>query len=224
MAELNVVENTETSQAVEVAVPADITVNADKTVDIKDFSFRFKKDKMGNQRSKVELKLPVPSYEGVIQILQAGGKQLDLLMDAMYDVVRSVAADVVAENEKISQENFPVDKITWKAIAEMPKEDRRSSTIAKEVWEAFAADYLEVMPGVTNKSAEAIGNAVEVYLKKFTIVKGRKDVLGKLKDQLGLYMEHSKKAEEFQEILDLLFKRIETYLAADDVEALVSNL
>lgn len=219
-----VIENQEVTQSVEVQVPHGITVNADKTVDIADFSFRFKKDKMGNQRPKVELKLPVPSYEGIVAILEAGGKQLDLLRDAIYDVVRSVAADIVADNEKISQENFPVDKISWKAIAEMPKEDRRSSTIAKEVWEAFAADYLEVMPGVTNKSVEAIGNAVEVYLKKFSIVKGRKDVLGKLKEQLGLYMEHSKKAEEFQEILDLLFKRIETYMAADDVEALVANL
>lgn len=202
----------------------EITANYDKNADVKDFAFHFKKDKLGNKRASVELKLPVPSVEGIVAILEKGGKELELLQDAMYDVIRSQAAALVSDDEAIKQETFPVGKISWEAIANMPKADRRSSSIDQAVWEAFAKDYIEVMPGVTGKSAEAVTNATVVYLKKFSIVKTNKDVLGKLKEQLALYLEHSKNAEQFAEILDLLVSKADSYLQANDVELLVSNL
>lgn len=199
-----------------------ITPNVDKNVDVKDFKFRFKKDKLGNQRPSVELKLPVPSVEGIVDILQKGGKGLELLMDVVADTIRSAAASFVADDEKISQESFPLDKISWEAIATAPRAERKS--IADEVWEAFAKDYIEVMPGVTGKSVEAVTNATVVFLKKFSIVKTNKEVLGKLKEQLGLYMEHSKKAEEFTEVLELLTAKVDAYLKANDTELLIQNL
>ena len=201
----------------------DIIPNVNKLVDEKEFSFRFKKDKLGNKRSNVELKLAVPSVEGLVEIITKGGKGLDLIFDAMYDVVRSQAYEIVADDETISQANFPVDKISWVAIANMPKEDRRSSTIAPEVWEAFANDYIAVMPGLTGKSEKAVGNAVFVYLKKFSVVKTDKETLNKLKIQLGLYQE-TPNAEQFTEVLDLLVRKIETYLKADDITQLTMNL
>jgi hypothetical protein len=202
----------------------EVTANFDKTVDVKDFSFHFKKDKLGNKRPSVELKLPVPSVEGIVAILEKGGKELELLQDAIYDVIRSQAAAIVSDDEKASQATFDISKILWTTIANMPKADRRSSAIDAAVWEAFAKDYIEVMPGVTGKSAEAVTNATVVYLKKFSIVKTNKDVIGKLKDQLGLYLEHSKNADQFAEILDLLVSKADSYLSANDVELLVQNL
>lgn len=202
----------------------EIAANFDKNVDTKDFTFHFKKDKLGNKRPSVELKLPVPSVEGIIEILNKGSKELELLQDAIYDVIRSQAAAIVSEDEKISQATFPVANILWSAIANMPKADRRSSAISAELWEAFAKDYIEVMPGVTGKSVEAVTNATVVYLKKFSIVKTNKDVIGKLKEQLGLYMEHSKNVEQFAEILELLVGKADSYLNANDVELLVQNL
>jgi hypothetical protein len=202
----------------------EVTANFDKNVDVKDFSFHFKKDKLGNKRPSVELKLPVPSVEGIVAILEKGGKELELLQDAIYDVIRSQAAAIVSDDEKASQTTFDVSKILWTTIANMPKADRRSSAIDAAVWEAFAKDYIEVMPGVTGKSAEAVTNATVVYLKKFSIVKTNKDVISKLKDQLGLYLEHSKNADQFAEILDLLVSKADSYLSANDVELLVQNL
>ena len=202
----------------------EVTANFDKTVDVKDFSFHFKKDKLGNKRPSVELKLPVPSVEGIVAILEKGGKELELLQDAIYDVIRSQAAAIVSDDEKASQATFDTSKILWTAIANMPKADRRSSAIDTAVWEAFAKDYIDVMPGVTGKSAEAVTNATVVYLKKFSMVKTNKDVLSKLKDQLGLYLEHSKNADQFAEILDLLVSKADSYLSANDVELLVQNL
>jgi hypothetical protein len=202
----------------------EVTANFDKTIDTKDFAFHFKKDKLGNKRPSVELKLPVPSIEGIVAILEKGGKELELLQDAIYDVVRTQAAGLVSEDEKISQSTFPMDKVLWAFIANIPAKDRRSSSIDSAVWEAFAKDYIETMPGVTGKSVEAVTNATVVYLKKFSIVKTNKDVVGKLKDQLGLYMEHSKNADQFSEILELLISKADSYLSANDVELLVQNL
>jgi glycerol-3-phosphate responsive antiterminator len=202
----------------------EITANHNALIDTKDFTFHFKKDKLGNKRPSVELKLAVPSVEGIVAILEKGGKELELLQDAMYDVIRSQAAGIVSDDEKASQTTVDFSKLSWEAIANMPKADRRSSSIAPELWEAFAKDYIEVMPGVTGKSQEAVTNATVVYLKKFSIVKTNKDVLGKLKEQLGLYLEHSKNAEQFGEILELLVSKVDSFLTANDVELLVSNL
>lgn len=219
-----IVETNE-GQEVTAQVPREIHVNADKTVDFVKASFRFKKDKLGNKRENVELdNLPLPSYEGIVGILEKGGKELELLRDAMYDVVRGVVSDWVGADDKNTAKTFDPAQWTWEKIANMPKEDRRSVTIPEEVWKAFAEDYLNVMPGATGKSKEAVANAVEVYLKKFSIVKTNKPVLQKLKEQLGIYMETSKNAENYEEILELLTRRLDTYLAADDVQALISNL
>lgn len=199
-----------------------IVPNVSTTEETKDFKFRFKKDKLGNQRPTVEIKAPVPNAQGIVAILTAGGKQLELLLDVVADTIRSAMATYVGEDEKISQETFPFPKITWDAIANQPRAERK--TIDDSIWEGFTQDYIAVMPGVTGKSVEAVTNATVVYLKKFAIVKTNKEVLAKLKDQLGLYMENSKNAETYSEVLELLISKVDAYLKADDVEQLVSNL
>ena len=196
----------------------------DKTVDVKDFTFNFKKDKLGNKRPSVELKLPVPSVEGLVNIIERGGKGLELLQEAMYDTVRAQAANIVSDDEKVTQTTFPSAQVLWDVIANMPKADRRSNAIDASAWEAFAKDYIDIMPSLTGKSTEAVTNATMVYLKKFSFVKTNKDVISKLKDQLALYLEHSKNTEQFQDILDLLLTKADTYLNANEVELLVSNL
>ena len=201
-----------------------IQANFDKNVDQKDFSFFFKKDKLGNKRPSIEIKLPVPSVEGIVAILEKGGKELELLQDAIYDVIRGQAASIIGDDEKLTAATFPTAQVLWSAIANMPKADRRSSAIDQAVWEAFAKDYIEVMPSVTGKSVEAVTNATIVYLKKFSIVKTNKAVLAQLKDQLALYLEHSKNAEQYVEILELLNAKADSFLSANDVEMLVSNL
>lgn len=220
-----------------------INPNFDKNVDVKEFKFRFKKDKLGNQRPNVEIKAGVPSVEGIIAIIEKGGKGLELLQDALYDVVRSAISADVGEDEKANQatidsatytikvkgpdgkeveQTFP--KYSWDGIANQPREDRRASSIPDDQWEAFAKSYIETMPGVTGKSVEAVTNATIVFLKKFSMVKTNKEVISKLKEQLGLYMASAKDAEQYQEILDLLMRKADGYLGANDVELLVQNL
>lgn len=209
-----------------------VTANFDKMVDVADAKFRFKKDKLGNQRPSVELKVHVPSVEGIIQILQAGGKQLELLQEAIFGVVRDAVGSDVGDNESFSQDTYnqavatingaQLHKYCWEAIANAPREDRRS--IPAEVWESFAADYVETMVASAGKTKEQASLAASVYAKKFSQVKSNKEIVAKLKDQLGIYMETSKKAEEFSDVLDLLLRRADTILKADEAVILAENL
>jgi len=199
---------------------APATVPAVSLVEMK---FRFKKDKMGNQRPTVELKnVPVPNENYVITILEKGGKELKLLLEVMAGTVRSAAAAIVSDDEKITAENFPMEKVSWEAIANQERAER--ATISQETWESFAKEYLEIMPALTGKTPDQLGNAIQVYLKKFAIVKTNKPVLSKLRDQLTIFVENTKNGEDFADILELLQGKLELYLNSNDVELLVANL
>jgi hypothetical protein len=106
----------------------------------------------------------------------------------------------------------------------MPKEDRRSSTIDPSVWAAFADDYMAIMPALTGKSQDKIKLAIEMYVKKLTPIKTRKQALSTLGTQLALYTDNSKRAEEFIDILQLLTRRIDSYMKADDPKVLEEAL
>jgi len=215
-----------TEQTTSTSATATIAPAFDKSLDSKDFIFRFKKDKLGNKRANVELKGFIPSVEGIVDILQKGGKGLELLQEVIYDTIRTSIGAVVSDDETFSQAKYDATAAdyTWDKIANQPREDRRASSISEEVWQAFAADYLAVMPSVANKTAEQLGNAVAVFTKKFAQVKTNKEVIKMLKAQLGLYVEHTTRGEEFQEIIDLLDRKADSYLNANDTELLVQNL
>lgn len=201
-----------------------IVPGVDKLVDLKECSFNFKKDKLGNKRPSVKGSIPIPSVEGFIAIIEAGGKGFELLQDAAYDLVRGVVAEDVANNEALKElSELDMSKYSWEKIATMPKEDRRSSSIPEETWKAFCDDYIKVMPPLTQKSVEAVTNATLVYLKKFAPWKSDKNTISKLKGQLAIYADQPS-AEQFSEILELLVRRADTYLAANDLTLVASNL
>jgi len=193
-------------------------------VSLVEMKFRFKKDKMGNQRPTVELKnVPVPNENYVITILEKGGKELALLLDVMQNTIRSAAASIISDDDKITgSDNFPMAKISWEAVANQERAERAS--ISSETWEAFAKEYLEIMPALTNKDPEQLGNAIAVYMKKFSIVKTNKKVLEKLKEQLTIFVENTKNGEDFADIIELLQGKLELYLNSNDVELLIANL
>jgi hypothetical protein len=196
-------------------------VNTNEPTVLQKFAFRFKKDKLGNKRAPVELNLPVPTIAGIVDILKAGGKELELLNDAIYGVIKSVAGEIVAENANVSQDTFPVAQVLWSAIANMPKAER--ATIPQEQWDGFVQDYLAVMPGLTGKTSDQVGLATQIYLKKFAMVKTNKPILGKLKEQLALYVE-TPNAENFSDVLELLLRRVDAYLSAEEMVIAADNI
>ncbi len=202
---------------------ANIQANFDNKIDLKPTKFHFKKDDLGNKRETVELQLHVPSVEGVVAILEGGGKGLELLLAACYDVVSAQARSILNDNETMTAESFPMDQCFWDFIANMPEAEKRGRGIPAEVWKAFGEDYIAIMPSVTGKTAEQVANAAKLFLNKFQAVKSNKPVIGKLKEQLAIYASSSPKAEEFGDAIKFLSDKADTLLQADD-SALLANL
>ncbi len=201
----------------------EVTANFDNTVDVKEVKFSFRKDDLGNKRPTVELKLPVPSVEGLIAIMNTGGKQLDLLLSAAADVIIAQARSILNDNESMIGENFPFEQCSWSAIANMPESEKRGRGIAKEVWEAFAKDYIEVMPSITGKTADQVGLAAKLFLNKYSAIKTQKPVINKLREQLAIYANNSSNAEQFLDCIKFLDEKAETLLQADET-AMLENL
>lgn len=206
---------------------AKIEANYNKLLMPKDFKFSFKTDKeTGIKRPTVELRLPVLSVEGIVAILEGGeekAKELELMLDALAEIVYDQARSIVNDDEAITQENFPMDKVTWEAIANMPRAERRGGGISKETWEEFAKDYVEVMPSATGKKAEAVALAAKLLIQKFNPVKTQKAVIQMLQGQLGVYITSSPNAEQYADCVEFLNKKAENLLNMTEAD-LLANL
>lgn len=202
-----------------------IVPNFDNKVDFKEvkFSFRTVKDAetgLESKRATIESKIPVPSVEGIIAIIEAGGKGLELLMEAAADVVVQRARELLADDEKLVE--VPLDALIWEVIANLPKAERKGRGIPKETWEEFSADYIAIMPSVTGKTAEQVGNAAKILLNKFQAVKSNKKVVELLKGQLALYLNSSPNAEAYSECVEFLMNKADTLMQADEAALLAA--
>jgi hypothetical protein len=201
-------------------VQAQVVPNFDNKVDIKDFKFNFKtvKDKeTGDEfkRPSIELKLPIPSVEGIVAILEAGGKQLELLQEAVASIVIGQARSILNDNDAMTAANFPTTDCTWEAIANMPETEKRGRGIPKELWDDFAADYVAVMPGIAGKTEEQVALAASLFVKKLAPVKTNKKALTKLHEQLTIYANSAPQAEQFADCVKFLDEKINLLLTAD---------
>ena len=197
-------------------------------VDIKPVQFNFKKTKdketgIETIRQAVQIPIPYPSVEGIVAILEAGGLQLELLQEAIEKVVNDAARDFLYDDVTLSAASFPLDKVTWDAISKQPKAQRRGGGIAKETWEGFVTDYVNVMPSVTGKTVEQIANAAKILLGKLAQVKTNEPVLKLLVGQLAIYADSSENVTEYQECVEFLLTKADTFLNITD-EQLLANL
>jgi len=216
-----------------VALHQRIIANYDNKVQVKEVKFNFRTVKevdsegkptgVETKRPTVQLALPVPSVEGLVAIFEKGGKELDLLLEATANIVLDRARDIVNENEEISQDNFPLDQVTWESIANMPVTTRRGAGIPKEVWEDFSADYVEVMPAVTGKSKEQQEKVAVILRAKLQPVKTNKKVLKVITERLDLYVNTSPNAEQYMECVKFLQQKADTFMKSGE-EDLMNNL
>lgn len=207
------------------AIPHSIRANFDNKVEVKSYKFHFKtvEDKETGLKSKrptVEISLPVPSAEGAIAAIESGGKQLALLLEAMEAMVVSRARDIVNDKEDINAENFPYMDISWETIANLPEAEKRGRGIAKEVWEAFAEDYVSIMPSLTGKTEKQVQAAADILLDKFNKHRSNKKVIKLLQDQLAIYISNSPNAETYMECVTFLNDKADKLLKADETSVL----
>lgn len=205
-----------------------ITVNYDFNVIVKPVDFNFKKstDKatgIETVRKPVQLAIPYPSMDGIVAILEGGGKGLELLVEAMESVVNTQARDMLYDDLTLNAATFPVDKLSWDFISKLPKAQRRGGGIPKETWEGFGQDYVDVMPEITGKSVEQIANAAKILVSKLQQVRTNEPVLTLLVGQLAIYTENTPNLEEFQECVEFLLGKADTFLNVSE-EELLANL
>lgn len=215
----------------------EIKAKFNNLVDIKETNFHFRKvqnevkdpetgkvtGKIETKRPTVALPVPVPSLEGIIEILGAGeGKGVDLLLEAVAAVILEQAREYINDNEGVNEANFPYEKLSWDYIANLPKAERRGGGISKEVWEDFANDYVAVMPAITGKKEESVKLAAKVFVTKFAGNTTNKPVLRLLRDQLALYANNTTQGEQFAPCIEFLNDKLEKLLNTDETNLLLA--
>lgn len=196
------------------------------------FSFKKLKDEAVDtpKRPTVEVKIPVPTKEGIIAFLShpdKGEKNWQFLLDTFGDIVKEQARQQIADEDAPvnDQEHLDLNKLDLTYIANLPPSERRAGGIAKEVWEQFGKLYNEVMPGVTGKKAEQVSNAAILLMKRYNPVKTNKGVIKILKDQLALFFQNigEDAQAEYADLVDFLDKKADALLNSNEAE-LLTNL
>lgn len=178
------------------------------------FKFNFKsraiKDESGKEigRTKkqpsVEVDLPVMAADEVIATLHQGGKEAELILSSVADIIYQAARsqfDEIIENfgdnseQEVSASMLDFDKLTLAYIANLPPSQRGGSAITEEDWVAFFEDYLAVMVAATGKEESRIKNHINLF-KKPQKAKANKEVLQVLVDQLDIYLASSANLED----------------------------
>lgn len=226
------VENPSTEE-MEV-ITSGIKANYEFNVDVKPVNFTFKKSldkdsKIETVRNAVQLAVPYVSVQGLIDIIQGdhlkegeANKGLALLMEAAEGIVNTAARNILYEDTALNASNFPIERISWEAIANLPKAQRRGGGIPKEVWEAFATDYCETMPELTGKTIPQVTNAAKMLQNKFSAVKTNFDVLNLLVEQLGIYADGSENAGDYTDCIEFLVEKADTLLNVTQEELLAA--
>ena len=206
-----------------------IKANFDFNVDVRPTIFHFKSTKdaatgISTKRDSVELALPYPSVQGIVDILEGedNAKELELLREAVDSVITQHARAMLSDNESINAANLDVDKLSWTFIANMPKPERTGGGIPKETWEGFADDYREVMPVATGKTDEQVAVAAKLLLNKFAAVKTNLPVLEMLQGQLAIYAETSEDINTFLPCVEFLLDKADKLINVSPEELLAS--
>ena len=162
------------------------------------------------------------TLDGILNIMgdesPAGDKMRDLLLDSVNATIFAQAKEFVDSDEGQSVTgtgDMPHDKLSWEAIALMPKESRASTAIPKELWDAFVLDYVAVMPAAAGVTTEQAKAAAATFKNKFSQVKTNKEALGKLLMRLDQWQGSSANSEDFAAIYEVLKNKGTEFLNFD---------
>jgi hypothetical protein len=209
-----------------------IVANHNPLVDTKELTFNFRKVKneetgVESKRESVTARIAIPSVEGIIKILENGGKGLELLLSAVEATITDYAKQRLADDPTLTSANFPAAEVLWDVIANLPETERKGRGIAKEVWEDFVKSYIEIMPSVIGKPVEVVKKQASILAQKFQPLKNhekKNDLLPKFIEMLTLYANNAPDAEQFTAPIEFLVKKAEEFMNADNSANLADNL
>jgi hypothetical protein len=193
----------------------------DATVVMQEVTLNFRKDNLGFKRPAISFKVPRPSVEGLVNILEKGGAELELVFDSILATqqaqLRSLVNELIEAGQNITAEAIDIAKLSWEYLASMPAKERASSVPVKEAFDAFVVDYVSVMPAATSKPEEKVKLAAKIFAGKCAAVKTNKPMLAILQGQLDIWFTSTSRADDLQDVYTYLAGRIVDLLAADEV-------
>jgi len=199
-------------------------LGASVTVAANTFQFKKSVDKVTGVetvREPVDLAIPFLSLDGLQTILNAGGKGLELLFNAANQIILDQARELIKDTS-LDCASLPLDKLAWDVIANLPKA-QRGGGVPKELWDAFAINYIEVMQEAAGKTLEQASAAARIFTNKLVAVRSNEAIINKLVGQLAIYAESTEQLEVFQPVVEFLLNKAEMFLQADD-SALLESL
>lgn len=167
-------------------------MKTDKTV--VSFSFRTNKD-TGEKRPTVEIVAEVPSKEGIVELLQSTDPTdkaaQELVMDAVVGVITPHIRSYVENDLEFSQERYDEllasGKVSLEYIANLPKAER--NVLSKEDLEAFATDYVDLMPAISGKEISRVQLTAQVVVGRFKRIAGDPAAISVVKNNLMQFIE-----------------------------------
>lgn len=190
-------------------------------------TFNFRKNREGIKRDALDLNIPVPTAETIVEILQDESadnkKARALVIDAVQAVVIGHVRSEVDANENFNQETLDamVEQLTLTAIANLPRSAR--SSISKDELEQFAAAYIAIMPelvGIKKQAAEAAGTLI---VNRVKAIVGNDGALRKLQERIQEFVEKAPDdvVTEHSNAITYILSRLEEALGINfDAEAL----
>lgn len=180
-----------------------------------DFNFRTKD---GVKRPTLTLEYDVPTAEGVAELLVSEDAKVVTLITEVVGALLTghirgyVDADLEFDQAKLDA-LVAEGKISIAAIANLPKSER--SMLTKEDLEAFAKDYVAIMPEVTGKSAEKVAAAAGLFIERYKRVAGDNAVLSVLRDQLSVFVDAAGAdvLEKHERAISFLANKVEELLS-----------
>lgn len=207
----------------------------------KTFKFNFKKrtikDENGQtigeiaKKPSIEVALPVLSAQGVIDAISAGGKEAEVILDAVnfifYQAARQQFDDVIENmanaDDEVKSSDLNFDKLQLSFLANLPPATRGGAAISEDEWNFFFQDYLAVMVAATGKEERRIANQIE-HFKKPNRCKANQAVLEVLVDQLSIYVSKSANIEDTAQAAERLLGKFQGWIdalaVANDPDAL----
>jgi hypothetical protein len=199
----------------------------------KEFNFFFRTDKIrddegkviGNGRKHPDVKavLPIPTYKQIAHFLHEGGKEAELILDALTDAIDRAARAQINDfretqglDKDFTATHFDLAKLSITAIANTPKSERAGAAISDEDWTAFLDDYSHVMVHVVGYEDRKVKLAVMHFKVQLRRIKNDKPAVQKLLDLLNVWAAKTENLEDHMACYDDLTKRAAKYLKAEE--------
>lgn len=192
------------------------------------FAFRTNKE-TGVKRPTVEVEAEVPSKDGLVELLTsedpADAKVQELVIEGVISTLQSHIRSYVDEDKDFDQEAYnrllEQGKVDLHYIANMPRAER--NVLSKDDLEAFAADYIEVMPEITGKEVSRVRLTAEMVVERFKRITGDPEAVKVVKNNIVTFIENAPEAmvETHGRVLTWALNKLETLgevqVSADDL-------